>query len=610
MTMNNSKPSSSGILTNALKPDSPLNTNSVPLAFLLGSLIITLIRIQLPIPISSDLTAQVQATLNLLSGDGFGRQELFETAQKGLEVAIVPLTHFPPGLSLFLLGMLKTGMPLATSLKFIYSIATLSGWLLWGFVFQTVIFNGYAGTRLFKRLIITLLVIIGLFFPGVYTLPWNGTDLLLWSLIPALVLIALLISKVDNSNQSAMLLSLGMVVGLLYAIRYASIFLVPGLILFAALEKISIRKILLLLPGFLGFYISIAIYKQSIANSAFGYWKFSLASLLDLTLITEKIRLVQSSLIPFLVNLGSLLFGPHFLWKTSDKWPILLTLLCFVSASLVLAALYRSNQKLLTCGQDLISVMHISIGLISGLLLVLFTSFFISSTNQFLFISDPRFYLPLYPLLLLLCFKIFESTPTLIKATPQWSEQIGSDRIAYRSGFIISLTCILVALSFAFHSTKIIGTDLVALNHPISRFTKASKRESVQGFAPRDPQSVKALTDFMSKNKDVVALNFAEDFDFSFTLDPQIRRRFVSGTPKLKLWPRPITIRHNQTVANRFYFVFRTEENCPSYCYNDSGIEVAFFKPTPDFKLVYANSTERIKIFEAQLPSLPEPLRE
>jgi hypothetical protein len=433
---------------------------------------------------------------------------------------------------------------------------------------------------------------------------------LLWSLIPALVLMALLLSKVGSSKQSAMMLSSGVVIGLLYSIRYASIFLVPGLILFAALERISIRKILLLLPGFLGFYISIAIYKQLIANSAFGYWKFSLASLLDLTLITEKIRLVQSSLIPFLVNLGSLLCGPHLLWKTSDKWPILLTLLCFVSASLVLAVLYRSNRKLLTCGEDLISVIHISIGLISGLLLVLFASFFISSTNQFLFFSDPRFYLPLYPLLLLLSFKIFESTPMLIKATPQWSEQIRPDRIAYRSAFIIALTCIFAALIFAFLSTNTIGTDLDAFNHHNSRFTKASKRESVQGLAPRDPQSVKALNSLMSKNKDVVALNFAEDFDLSFMLDPQIRRRFVIASPKLKLWPRTITIRHDQTVANRFYFVFRTEENCPSYCYNDSGIEVASFKPTPDFKLVYANSTERLKIFEAQLPSSTGPLKQ
>lgn len=65
-----------------------------------------------------------------------------------------------------------------------------------------------------------------------------------------------------------------------------------------------------------------------------------------------------------------------------------------------------------------------------------------SSTHQFLDFGDPRFYLSLYPLRILLHFKVFKSTLVLIEATAHWSHRIVTNRIAYREANIALLTCV------------------------------------------------------------------------------------------------------------------------------------------------------------------------
>lgn len=577
-------------------------SHSIVLAFVIGSIVATWSRINMPIRISSDLTKQVQATLNLLSGDGFGIQTLFERNFSGLEIAVAPLTHFPPTFSLLLLGLMKAGLPLVFSLKLIYSFATVLGWSLWGLVFHLTVMNSVNINRYCSWLLLLSLILTGFMYPQAYTLAWNGTDLLLWAAIPLFVLLGRRIALTKGSKQKLLYLLLGILIGIMYSIRYASLFLVPALIIFTILERPPLKSWIYAFPGPFISYFSIAIYKKIVADDAFGYWKFSLSSFLNPTLIAEKLRLVLTSIDVVADNITMIMFGPSPFMRNPPAMLVLLVVASMAAYSCLYCAVKRQDETASPSTGNFFHIFNLFTALLIGLLLILFTSFFIASTNQFLFFTDSRFYQPLFPLLLLL------SLAVVATATPHLSGSASSQRQGLIIKFVsypaysLAILCFGLALLISFHTLGSSPTRLASLRMIRGQEYSLIQNASIHNLIPRDPASVQHLTNLMAANRDHVALNFAEDLDFGFTLDPQVRRRFVTATSAFEIWPRNIWIGHDETEAKGVYFVFGNEKNCPSYCFADSGIEVPFARSIPDFKLVYSNPRERIQIFEADLP--------
>jgi hypothetical protein len=583
----------------------------IPIAFGISAFLLVLDKITQPIFITTDLSVQIEAALNLLNGDGLGNFALFNDAFNGLQIAIKPLTHFPPGMSLILMALLKLGLPLVVALKFIYSVATLLGWLLWGTLFRNVIF---APAILYNKATYWLLFITAIFtgalFPLLYTLQWNGTDLLLWSLIPYLILLLLSGSEKEGRKQNIDFFCGGLLVGFLYFIRYLSIFLVLAFIIYSILQKYQFKKYLYFLSGFSIFYIIIAAYKHSQSLNALSWWKLSPISLLDLTLLKQKINVIFSpyTISNLVKNLAALLVGPWQTWSSLSWLPIILLLMLAFFSLISAKILSRSQISWHLDIRRFFSICYLATAMITSIvLLILSVKFLASSANDYNLFEESRYFYVLFPVLLLLSMHMFRVTSDTFYCANLISRFSRPKRIILWAAMNISGICLLTALSFTFILAKNVSLYSHLQSFLPSYFLNARHGWN-HSLQTRTPESGQALQTLMQRNSDVFTVSFAEDFDFSHTVNDQVRRRFVLGPGKIRLgsepfevWPNPITSKLDNTKAKHFYFIFRSFPNCKSYCYYDTGIPVDFTSSISQFKLVYSNPKERVNIFEARL---------
>lgn len=583
----------------------------IPLAFALSAFLLVLGRMKHPILVTSDLSLQIEATLNLLNGDGFGNFTLFNDAFKGLHIAIKPLTHFPPGMSLILLTLLKLGLPLVAALKLIYTAATLLGWLLWGMLFRNVIFAYPAPcNKVAYWLLYISTIFIGILFPLLYTLQWNGTDILLWCLIPCLILLLLSASEKEGRKQNIYFFCAGLLVGLLYSIRYLSIFLVVGFVMYAILNGYRLKKHVCFTSGFLIFLVIIETYKQSVSTNTLSWWKLSPISLLDLSLLKQKIIINFSpyTIKHIIKNLASLLMGPWQSWPPLTWLPIILLLMLALSSLITARIFSRSRISLDPCERSFLSSNYLVVSMISSLIILIFSVHFLAkTTSDYNLFAESRYFYSLFPALLFLSAHMFRVLSNLFSNSSLFIRFSRPKRILLWSAMNVSGICLLASLSFAFISAK--NTSLFGhLYSYLPAYSANTQHGWNNTLQSRHPNSEKTLQDFMQKNTDIVAVSFAEDFDFSHAIDPQLRRRFVLGPGRFRLgiepfavWPNSITRELDNIKATHFYFIFNIDPSCKSHCYHDSGVPVDFSDSIPQFKLVYDNSDEGIRIFEAKL---------
>ena len=583
----------------------------IPLAFALSALLLVLDRLKHPILIASDLSVQIEATLNLLNGDGFGNFTLFNDAFKGLHIAIKPLTHFPPGMSLILLLLLKQGLPLVVALKLVYAFATLLGWLLWGILFRNVVFaHPIPCNKPAYWLLYISTVFIGLLFPLLYTLSWNGTDLLLWSLLPCLILLLLSASEKEGRKQNVNFFYAGLLVGFLYFIRYLSIYLAFAFVIYAILQKYQLKKYLYFAAGFLIFYGIIAAYKQSVKTHFLSWWKLSPDSLLDLELLKQKIIVNFSpyTLKVIVQNIASLLIGPVQTWSSLTWLPIVL-LLALAVFSLPTAIIFSQSRKSLVSGErSLLFNYYLTASLITGLVLViLIVTFMSKSAFDYNLFNEHRYFYQMFPLLLFMSAQTFNTLSGVFYNSNLIVRFSRPKRIILFSAMNVTGICLLAALSFALNTARTDHHPLIShLKSYIPTYSQSSQHGWNNVIQSRTPESAQILESLLKKNNDIVVVSFAEDFDFGHTINPQVRRRFVLGPGRFrhgiepfKVWPLPITRDSDNIKSKHFYFIFNIDPKCASYCYHDSGVPVDFSNAVSQFKLVYENDDERIRIFEA-----------
>ncbi|MBW4619141.1 MAG: hypothetical protein KME17_07250 [Cyanosarcina radialis HA8281-LM2] len=200
-------------------------------------LFVILARVLAPVQIASDQGLQLQAAHRLVQGLG-----LTVALSLNFDLNQPPnseyLTHFPPAFSLLVASLLFFKMPLATALKIIYGLTTIVGWFCWAAI----------GSRLLStslkvgKFLLPLQYVIAVILPILYTPSWStqGTDIFLWSGVPAIVL--LLLHSSDNRFKNIFSISAGLLFGLLFAFRYNSIFLV--LAAFLILLQVNFPRLL------------------------------------------------------------------------------------------------------------------------------------------------------------------------------------------------------------------------------------------------------------------------------------------------------------------------------------------------------------------------------
>jgi hypothetical protein len=186
-----------------------------------SALILTGARTLAPFEVGKDQSGQLEAAQNLVMGKGLTTTNDVPPASHDIMVNSQPkyLTWWPPGFSLIVAAFLAMGFSLLVSLKIVYALVTLVGWIGWGIIISHFIVQPL---RLGGREYPVHLVIAGL-LPVFFTLGWDGTDIFLWAGIPFLFLWVF-----NQEREQASYLSVaaaGLLFGALYAIRYASLFL-------------------------------------------------------------------------------------------------------------------------------------------------------------------------------------------------------------------------------------------------------------------------------------------------------------------------------------------------------------------------------------------------
>lgn len=197
------------------------NCSRVLVIFLLSALVITAARVLSPFEVGKDQSVQLETAQRL--ADGLGLTTTNQANSPVFDISEPPapgyLSQWPPGFSIVIAGFLLTGLPLVASLKIVYGVTTLLGWLGWANIASYLTSEPIRiGTR-----DLNLHFFAAAILPILTTPLWNGTDIFLWAGIPYLVL--LLNKNVLDQRSYAIPLFAGLLFGFLCAMRYASAFL-------------------------------------------------------------------------------------------------------------------------------------------------------------------------------------------------------------------------------------------------------------------------------------------------------------------------------------------------------------------------------------------------
>lgn len=192
---------------------------------LISAFFVTLARILAPIEMNWDESVQLEAAHRLVKGLGLTSTFFpppYDPKQIpfNLNQAAIPqfVTWWPPGFSIIVAAFLFLGIPLATSLKIIYSTTTIIGWFGWA------ILGSHCLSRPIKigAMLFPAQFFIASVLPVFYTPAWKGTDLFLWASIPFFII---LLFNSAAKNSRIYLAYAGALFGLLVTIRYSTLFL-------------------------------------------------------------------------------------------------------------------------------------------------------------------------------------------------------------------------------------------------------------------------------------------------------------------------------------------------------------------------------------------------
>jgi hypothetical protein len=256
-----------------------------------------------PFEVAKDQAAQLEAAHNLVEGKGLTTTEVVSTSP---DITDNPspkyLTWWPPGFTLIIALFLWLGLSLLVSLKLVFSLVTIVGWVGWGIIASRMLTGPM---RIFGRAY-PLHVIIAACLPVFFTLGWDGTDIIMWAGIPFVLL--LLVQQSQKASYVS-LISSGLLFGALYAIRYSSLFL--GLAALITLVQVCWPDYRSSLKRFAVFVLSsfILILPTYIYSKLFAVGVSGISDRATLTRITSSLSVVFDGILQKLPMTAHMIFG-------------------------------------------------------------------------------------------------------------------------------------------------------------------------------------------------------------------------------------------------------------------------------------------------------------
>lgn len=375
---------------------------------IISAFFVTLARLLAPLEMSWDPAVQLDAAHRLVQGLGLTTTvspipQYIDQIPANLNQAPTPhyLTSFPPGFSLLVASLLFVGISLASSLKILYSLATLLGWLAWAII---------ASHCLSKPLKLGSISFPAQFFlaallPVFYTPVWIGTDIFLWSALPFMVLL-LFNSAFKGSLNLPYLVTAGLIFGFQFSLRYAVLFV--GIAAFFILLQINFPQGKAFLKSYFIFLISslvliipVFIYIK-LANSYNGISALPQVSFKSqysgfFSTITE---ILQSS--SAIANISGLPIQPKLAYHLDPNPSLYFIGIFFLIFTFLLPLLVFKRNKRASL-DEVKRDFPLALSLLPASLV--FFLLFCNFAGQYDFLGTPRYYLPVFLPTLFVCYE-------------------------------------------------------------------------------------------------------------------------------------------------------------------------------------------------------------
>lgn len=297
---------------------------------LVAAILVTVARLMGPFEVGKDQALQLEAAGRLV--DGLGLTSTYFTTQHPSDISVAPepvyLTWWPPALSLLVAGFLKLGISLVVSLKVIYGVTTLIGWVGWAIIASHLL----SGPIRLGRRSYPLQYVIAALLPVFTTPVWHGTDIFLWAGTPLIVL--WLFRSQDSGAFSLYIVLAGLTFGYLYSIRYASAFL--GLVALFVLAQSNSLNVKAVVKKFGVFLITslLIIVPTLIYIKLFSHHDSVLPEYFDTTYKASSTRLIWGLLEgSFITSIP--LFGSNLVYLVAMRLrppiPSIIGVFCFIA---------------------------------------------------------------------------------------------------------------------------------------------------------------------------------------------------------------------------------------------------------------------------------------
>ena len=157
-----------------------LSRNRFILIWLVGGLLVVLVRALAVVDLGYDLTVQLQAAQNLLAGHGLSIHNLGGQDDLAQPARLITLTHFPLAYPVMAAALMSLGLALTGAVQVAGAIATIFGWWGWA-VLAYAFFREFLNRSSFWS---WAAIIVAFSSPLLLTPPWGGTDIFLWAFLP------------------------------------------------------------------------------------------------------------------------------------------------------------------------------------------------------------------------------------------------------------------------------------------------------------------------------------------------------------------------------------------------------------------------------------------
>lgn len=461
------------------------------------------------------------------------------------------------------------GFSLDIALKLTYTIATLVAWLGWGLLFGRII-------SLINNLSVIssiLAIILAIFLPVYFTFDWCGTDIFLFCGIPFIIYFY------DLSDRWKNYYFIGAIIGLMYFLRYASAFLLVGIFFVILSETRKTIKATGILFGFFTFFIPILIYDLNATNKIGGN-RLSLMKIVDILIDTKYLPERVESILGGVSQIKYLFFS-H-LSNYLPAWVSWLTFFYFLILIIwaLLSFQYKDKLKLDKNQLHLLKIIK-NIALINVALIIFLDFMTLVSLMDFPYHNEIRYYYPLFPSMLLVVYTVLNYPSNLY-------HNIYSQIIKFISGIILGFFLVASLTLFASQPDKVFGFHYFDAVKDLQEYPSNL-------ILNRHPASYQKLIEMLENSPKSIAISWAEDFDFSHSLNTNLRKRILPG-PEYKQG------NYMTSQSLKAYLIFNINKTCASYCYYDSRQEVTFIKSLPEVKTVYFNKKEKIQILYVTIP--------